>query len=178
MPPRAKRAPAWSNGELLDLISVCREEAVRSQLHSSHRNYDTYGQISRAMLERGHDRDALLCRVKVKELRSAYCKARKGNRCYGAAPTTCHFYKELDTILGGDPTANLRTTMDTSERRRKEEEEGGRRKPRVRVLEWGETPRSPRRHAARSSSQARRKAASRSSRYLVKNKQRSGFPQP
>ncbi|XP_050822442.1 uncharacterized protein LOC127057597 [Gopherus flavomarginatus] len=116
MPPRAKRAPAWSNGELLDLISAWGEEAVQSQLRSSRRNYDTYGQISRAMLERGHDRDVLQCRVKVKELRSAYCKAREGNRHSSAAPTTCCVYKELDTILGGDPTANPRTTMDTSER--------------------------------------------------------------
>ncbi|XP_050815676.1 zinc finger and SCAN domain-containing protein 29-like [Gopherus flavomarginatus] len=116
MPPRAKRAPAWSNGELMDLISVWGEEAVQSQLRSSHRNYDTYGQISRAMLERGHERDAVQCRVKVKELRSAYCKAREGNCRSGAAPTTCRFYKQLDAILGGDPTANPTTMMDTSER--------------------------------------------------------------
>ncbi|XP_050822722.1 uncharacterized protein LOC127057738 isoform X2 [Gopherus flavomarginatus] len=174
MPPRAKRAPAWSNGELLDLISVWGEEAVQSQLHSSCRNYDTYGQISRAMLERGHDWDTVQCRVKVKELWSAYCKAHEGNRHSGAAPTTCHFYKELDVILEGDPTANLKTTMDTSERAGR----WRRRKPRVTVLGWGETPWSPRTHAARSSSQARRKVASRSSRYLVKDKQRSGFPRP
>ncbi|XP_050800818.1 zinc finger and SCAN domain-containing protein 29-like [Gopherus flavomarginatus] len=124
MPPCAKRAPAWSNGELLDLISVWGEEAVQSQLRSSLRNYDTYGQISRAMLERGHDRDVVQCGVKVKELRSAYCKAREGNRCSGAAPVTCCFYKELDTILWGDPTANLTTTMDTSERGEETETEG------------------------------------------------------
>ncbi|XP_050788337.1 zinc finger and SCAN domain-containing protein 29-like [Gopherus flavomarginatus] len=116
MPPRTRRAPAWSNGELLDLISVWDEEAVRSQLRSSRRNYDTYGQISTAVLERGHDQDAVQCRVKVKELRSAYCKAREGNCRSGAAPTTCCFYKELDVILGGDPAANPRTMMDTSER--------------------------------------------------------------
>ncbi|XP_074920709.1 uncharacterized protein LOC142046661 [Chelonoidis abingdonii] len=78
------------------------------------------------MLEGAHDRDAVQCRVKVKELRCAYCKAREGNRRSGAVSTTCHFYKALDTILGGDPTANPTTMMDTSERRRgsggKEEE--------------------------------------------------------
>ncbi|XP_050799793.1 uncharacterized protein LOC127046616 [Gopherus flavomarginatus] len=68
------------------------------------------------MLERGHDRDTMQCRIKVKELRNAYCKAREGNRHSGAAPMTCRFYKELDAILGGDPTTNPRTTMDTSER--------------------------------------------------------------
>ncbi|XP_050775376.1 zinc finger and SCAN domain-containing protein 20-like isoform X2 [Gopherus flavomarginatus] len=73
------------------------------------------------MLERGHERDVVQCRVKVKELRSAYCKAREGNCRSGAAPTTCCFYKELDAILGGDPTANPRTTMDSSEQGEKEE---------------------------------------------------------
>ncbi|XP_050793308.1 zinc finger and SCAN domain-containing protein 29-like [Gopherus flavomarginatus] len=66
------------------------------------------------MLERGHDQDVVQCRVKVKELRSAYCKAHEGNGCSGAAPMTCRFYKELDAIHGGDPTTNLMTTMGTS----------------------------------------------------------------
>ncbi|XP_053889787.1 uncharacterized protein LOC128839984 [Malaclemys terrapin pileata] len=81
------------------------------------------------MMERGHDRDMLQCRVKVKELRNAYRKARKANRRSGAAPATCCFYKELDTILEGDPTSIPRTTMDTSEpsstRQEEEEEESG-----------------------------------------------------
>ncbi|KAM9149199.1 uncharacterized protein ACDP82_006320 [Pangshura tecta] len=80
------------------------------------------GQISRAMLERGDDWDALQCRVKVKELRSAYCKAREGNHHSGVAPTTCRFYKELDMILGGDPITTPKTMMDTSERGEEEEE--------------------------------------------------------
>ncbi|XP_050806924.1 zinc finger and SCAN domain-containing protein 29-like [Gopherus flavomarginatus] len=66
-------------------------------------------------MRRGHERDALQCRVKIKELRSAYCKAHEGNRRSGAAPTTCRFYKELDAILGFDPTANPRSTMESSE---------------------------------------------------------------
>ncbi|XP_050818174.1 zinc finger and SCAN domain-containing protein 20-like [Gopherus flavomarginatus] len=115
MPPRPKRAPAWNSSELQDLISVWGEEAVQSQLRSSGRNYDTYGQISKSLQLRGHERDALQCRVKIKELRSAYCKAREGNRRSGAAPTTCRFYKELDAILGCDPTANPRSTMESSE---------------------------------------------------------------
>ncbi|XP_074799540.1 uncharacterized protein LOC141981807 [Natator depressus] len=78
------------------------------------------------MMERGHDQHALQCRVKVKELWNAYHKACEANRRSGAAPATCCFYKELDTILGGDPTSTPSTTMDTSEHgptRQKEEEE-------------------------------------------------------
>ncbi|XP_073172929.1 uncharacterized protein [Lepidochelys kempii] len=115
MPPGARRSPVWSNGEVLDLIHVWEEEAVQSQLRSSRRNYNTFGQISRAMMERGHDRDALQCRVKVKELRNAYHKAREANSRSGDSPATCRFFKELDVILGGDPTSTLKTTMDTSE---------------------------------------------------------------
>ncbi|EMP31663.1 Zinc finger and SCAN domain-containing protein 29 [Chelonia mydas] len=115
MPPRARQSPVWSNGEVLDLISVWGKEAVQSQLRFSRRNYDTFGQISRDMMERGHDRDALHCRVKVKELWNAYHKACKANRCSGAAPATRRFYEELDAILGADPTSTPSTTMDTSE---------------------------------------------------------------
>ncbi|EMP36701.1 Zinc finger and SCAN domain-containing protein 20 [Chelonia mydas] len=121
MPPHARRAPVRSNGELLNRISVWGEEAVQSQLRSSRRNYDTFKQISRGMRERGHDRDALQCRIKVKELRSAYCKAHEAKGRSGARPTTCRFYKELEAILGGDPTSTPSTTMDTSEQEEKEE---------------------------------------------------------
>ncbi|XP_065407862.1 zinc finger and SCAN domain-containing protein 20-like [Chrysemys picta bellii] len=120
-----------SNGELLDLISVWGEEAVQSQLRSSSRNYDTFGKISKDMMERGHDRDALQCRIKVKVLRNTYCKARDANGRLGAPPATCRFYKELDAILGVNPTSTPSTTMDTSEpvggrgEEEKEEEENG-----------------------------------------------------
>ncbi|XP_065446995.1 zinc finger protein with KRAB and SCAN domains 2-like [Chrysemys picta bellii] len=102
------------------------EEAVQSQLRSSHRNYDTFGKVSKDMMERGHDRDALQCRIKVKELQSAYRKTRNANGHSGAPPTTCRFYKELDAILGVNPTSTPSPTMDTSEPvwgRGKEEEE-------------------------------------------------------
>nr|XP_048693137.1 uncharacterized protein LOC125630983 [Caretta caretta] len=127
MPSCARRSPVWSNGEVLDLISVWREEAVQSQLCSSYRNYDTFGQIPRDMMERGYDWDTQQCGVKVKELQNAYRKARKANSRSGGASATCRFYKELDAILGSDPTSTPRTTMDTSEpsstRQGEEEEE-------------------------------------------------------
>ncbi|XP_077682917.1 uncharacterized protein LOC144270368 [Eretmochelys imbricata] len=115
MPPCTRRSPVWSNGEVLDLIGVWVEEAVQSQLHSSRRNYNTFRQISRDMMERGHDWHALQCRIKMKELWNAYHKAHKANSRSGAAPATCRFYKELDVILGADPTSTPSTTMDTSE---------------------------------------------------------------
>ncbi|EMP26319.1 Zinc finger and SCAN domain-containing protein 29 [Chelonia mydas] len=104
------------------------EEAVQSQLCSSRRNYNTFVQKSRDMMERGHDWDTLQYRIKVKKLQNAYHKACEANCRSGAASETCHFYKELDTILGGDPTSIPRTTMDTSEpsvTRQEAEEQSG-----------------------------------------------------
>ncbi|KAM7154284.1 zinc finger and SCAN domain-containing protein 29-like [Macrochelys suwanniensis] len=141
MLPRARRSPIWSNGEVLNLISVWGEEPVQTQLRSSRRNYETFGQISRDMMERGHDWDKLQCRVQVKELRNSYRKARQANRRSGGVPATCRFYKELDVILGADPTSTPRTTMDTSEAsstRQEEEMES-----RSRVLRRRKTPRNP-----------------------------------
>ncbi|EMP25910.1 Class I histocompatibility antigen, F10 alpha chain [Chelonia mydas] len=66
------------------------------------------------MMERGHDRDTLECRVKVKELRNAYLKEREANCRSVAVPTSCRYYTELDMILGGDPTSTTETTVDTS----------------------------------------------------------------
>ncbi|KAM7181106.1 uncharacterized protein RBU57_000040 isoform 2-T2 [Macrochelys suwanniensis] len=80
------------------------------------------------MMDWGHDRDTLQCRVKVKELQNAYRKAREANSHSGGAPATCRFYKELDAILGGDPTSTPRTTMDPSEAsstKQEEEKESG-----------------------------------------------------
>ncbi|EMP23740.1 Zinc finger and SCAN domain-containing protein 29 [Chelonia mydas] len=112
--PCTRRSPVWSSAELLDLISIWEEEAVQSQLRSSRRNYDTYRQISRCMTERGNDWDTLQCRVKLKKLQNAYRKAWEANRRSGAAPMSCQFYKELDAILGGNPTSTAKAILDTS----------------------------------------------------------------
>ncbi|EMP26764.1 hypothetical protein UY3_16164, partial [Chelonia mydas] len=103
----------WTTAELLDLLSIWGEEAVQSQLHMSHRNWDTYGQISRGLCEKGYDRDTLQRRVKIKELRQVYHKTRGGKLSLGAMPKTCWFNKELDTILGGYPTSTTKSPMDT-----------------------------------------------------------------
>ncbi|EMP28136.1 hypothetical protein UY3_14786 [Chelonia mydas] len=66
------------------------------------------------MIERGQDQDTLQCKVKVKELQNGYHKVREANRCSSAAPTSCWFYKNLDAILGGDPTSTVKATVATS----------------------------------------------------------------
>ncbi|XP_034640877.1 zinc finger and SCAN domain-containing protein 29-like [Trachemys scripta elegans] len=110
--PCDKRSPAWNNVDLLDLLSIWREEVMQSQLCFCHKNFNTYRQISQNLCQKGYDWDTLQCRVKLKALRHAYQKTREANRCSSAAPQTCHFYMELDATLSGDPTS--KSPMDTS----------------------------------------------------------------
>ncbi|XP_039359419.1 zinc finger and SCAN domain-containing protein 29-like isoform X2 [Mauremys reevesii] len=87
---------------------------MKSQLRLSHRNFDTYGQISQSLCKKSYDQDTVQCRVKIKEPRQTYHKARETKRLSSAAPKTCQFYKELDAILSGDPTSTTKSPVDTS----------------------------------------------------------------
>ncbi|EMP38467.1 28S ribosomal protein S35 [Chelonia mydas] len=73
-----KRAPAWTEREVRDLIAVCGEESVLSELRSSFRNAKTFVKISQGMKDRGHNRDPKQCRVKLKELRQAAKELQHG----------------------------------------------------------------------------------------------------
>ncbi|EMP30407.1 Putative protein C11orf61 like protein [Chelonia mydas] len=95
-----KRAPAWTEREVLDLITVWGDESVLSELHSKRRYAKTFQKISKAMMDRGYSRDATQCHVKRKELRQAYQKTKESNGRSGTEPQTCCFYAELHTILG------------------------------------------------------------------------------
>ncbi|KAM7160051.1 uncharacterized protein RBU57_010405 isoform 1-T5 [Macrochelys suwanniensis] len=121
----SKHSPAWSTPELLHLLALWGEEAVKSQLSFSCRNFDTYSQISRGMLDKGYEQGMHQCHVKIKELRQVYQKARESNRCSSAALETCHFYKELDTILSGDPTFTIKIPVDTCGGQRLETADSG-----------------------------------------------------
>nr|XP_048706906.1 uncharacterized protein LOC125636988 isoform X1 [Caretta caretta] len=99
-----KRASAWTEWEVRDLIAVWGKESMLSELRSSFRNAKTFVKISQGMQDRGHNRDPKQCRVKLKELRQAYQKTREANGCSGSEPQTCRFYDELHPILGGSAT--------------------------------------------------------------------------
>ncbi|EMP23685.1 hypothetical protein UY3_19255 [Chelonia mydas] len=98
-----KRAPAWTEREVRDLIAVWGEESVLSELRSSFQDAKTFVKISQGMKDRGHNRDPKQCRVKLKELRQAYQKTREANGCSGSEPQTCRFNDELRAILGVQP---------------------------------------------------------------------------
>ncbi|EMP39709.1 Myelin transcription factor 1-like protein [Chelonia mydas] len=99
-----KNAPAWTEREVRDLITVWGEESVLSELGSSFRNAKTFVKISQGVKGRGHNRDSKQCRVKLKELWQAYQKTREANGRSGSEPKICRFYDELHVILGGSAT--------------------------------------------------------------------------
>ncbi|EMP27610.1 Zinc finger and SCAN domain-containing protein 29 [Chelonia mydas] len=108
-----KRAPAWTEQKVRDLIAVWGEESVLSELCSSFRNAKTFVKISQGMKDRGRNRDLKQCRVKLKELRQAYQKTREANGRSGSEPQTCCFYDELHAILGGSATTTPTMCFDS-----------------------------------------------------------------
>ncbi|XP_074806052.1 uncharacterized protein LOC141985759 [Natator depressus] len=108
-----KRAPAWTEREVRDLIAVWGEESVLSELRSSFRNAKTFVKISQGMKDRGHNRDPKQCRLKLKKLRQAYQKTREVNGRSGSDPQTCRFYDELHAILGGSATTTSAVLFDS-----------------------------------------------------------------
>ncbi|XP_050798271.1 myb/SANT-like DNA-binding domain-containing protein 2 [Gopherus flavomarginatus] len=112
-PENRKRAPAWTAREVLDLIAIWGEDSVLTELHSKRQNEKIFEKISKAMMAKGHTRDSVQCRVKVKELRQAYQKTKAANGRSGAGPKTCHFYAELHAILGGCTTTTPPLSVDS-----------------------------------------------------------------
>ncbi|EMP33582.1 Zinc finger and SCAN domain-containing protein 29 [Chelonia mydas] len=110
-----KKAPAWTEWEVLDLIVVWGEESVLSELRSKRRNAKTFQKISEAMRDRGYNRDATQCHVKLKELRQAYQKTKESNGCFGTELQTSCFYAELHAILGGATTTTPPLSVDSDD---------------------------------------------------------------
>ncbi|KAM7134475.1 uncharacterized protein RBU57_017511 [Macrochelys suwanniensis] len=110
-----KRAPAWSDREVLDLIAVWGDESILAELRSKRRNAKIYEKISQAMTERGYSRDATQCRVKIKELRQAYQKTKESKGRSGSQPHTCRFYEALHAMLGGAATTTPPVSVDSDD---------------------------------------------------------------
>ncbi|XP_053883195.1 protein lin-52 homolog isoform X1 [Malaclemys terrapin pileata] len=106
-----KRAPAWTKWEVRDLLTIWGDESVLAELRSS--NGKILEKVSKAMKDRGHNRVAQQCRVKIKELRQAYHKAREANGRSGAEPQTCRFYANLHAMLGGAATTTPSVCFDS-----------------------------------------------------------------
>ncbi|XP_074797543.1 uncharacterized protein LOC141978989 [Natator depressus] len=108
-----KRAPAWTEQEVLELIAVWGDESVLSELHPKRRNAEIFEKISKGMRDRGYNRDPQQCRMKLKELRQAYQRTREANGHSGSEPQICRFYDELHAIPGGAPTTTPALCVDS-----------------------------------------------------------------
>uniref|UniRef100_A0A8C3SNS7 Myb/SANT-like DNA-binding domain-containing protein n=1 Tax=Chelydra serpentina TaxID=8475 RepID=A0A8C3SNS7_CHESE len=106
-----KRAPAWTEREVLDLIAVWGDESVLSELRLKRRNAKIYEK----MTDRGYSRDATQCRIKIKEPRQVYQKTKESNGLSGSDPQTCCFYAALHAILGGAATTIPPLSMDSKD---------------------------------------------------------------
>ncbi|EMP32941.1 Zinc finger and SCAN domain-containing protein 29 [Chelonia mydas] len=110
-----RRAPAWTEREVRDLIAVWRDESVLSELRSKRQNAKTFQKISEAMRDRDYSRDATQHSMKLKELRQAYQKTKESNGRSGTEPQTCRFYTELHAILGGAVTTTSPLSVDSDD---------------------------------------------------------------
>ncbi|EMP40969.1 hypothetical protein UY3_01786 [Chelonia mydas] len=108
-----KRALAWTEWEVLDLIALWGDESMLSELRSKRENAKIFAKISKGMMDRGYSRDPQQCCVKIKELRQAYQKTKESNGRCGSEPQTCHFCDEQHAILGGGPTTTSPLSVDT-----------------------------------------------------------------
>ncbi|EMP34703.1 hypothetical protein UY3_08121 [Chelonia mydas] len=108
-----RRAPAWTEREVQDLIALWGDESMLAELCWKKRNAKTFEKISNGMKDRGYNRDPQQCPVKIKELRQAYQKTREANSCSGSEPQTCHFYDELLALRGGPATTTPTLCFDS-----------------------------------------------------------------
>lgn len=91
---------AWSESEVLQLISLWGEEGVQEQLEGSKRNKHVYTNISKALAKKNINRDCEQCRAKIKKLKLDYRKAKDKNGKTGRGRATWKYFDALDTILG------------------------------------------------------------------------------
>ncbi|EMP29939.1 hypothetical protein UY3_12931 [Chelonia mydas] len=108
-----KRAPVWTEREVLDLIALWGDESVLSELRSKRQNAKIFEKISKGMKDRSYHRDPQQCHMKLKELRQAYQQTTEANARSGSEPQTCCFYDELHVILGGAPTTTPHLYVDS-----------------------------------------------------------------
>nr|XP_060616192.1 myb/SANT-like DNA-binding domain-containing protein 7 isoform X1 [Anolis sagrei ordinatus]XP_060616193.1 myb/SANT-like DNA-binding domain-containing protein 7 isoform X1 [Anolis sagrei ordinatus]XP_060616194.1 myb/SANT-like DNA-binding domain-containing protein 7 isoform X1 [Anolis sagrei ordinatus] len=113
---RAKRARgmSWSPAETEELIAIWGEPIVQEQLHESHRNLDVFEKVAEKMRAMGRDRTAEECRTKTKSLRSKYREACEHIARNGRASISMPYFDELDNILRGDGTLQVKRMPQTT----------------------------------------------------------------
>lgn len=106
------RGSAWSDAEIMALISIWGESEIQEQLDGATRNKSIFATISRKLQESGYDRDWQQCRGKIKNLKADYKKVKDHNGGTGNSRKTCKFFQKLDAILGHRPASAPSVLLD------------------------------------------------------------------
>lgn len=100
------RGSTWGTEETECLLYIWADANIKSMLEKTHKNADAFTMFSTRMKEKGFDRSAHQCHVKVKKLRQSYMKVRDALHQSGSSADVkkkCKWYDELDDILGTRP---------------------------------------------------------------------------
>ncbi|XP_066292612.1 zinc finger and SCAN domain-containing protein 29-like [Branchiostoma lanceolatum] len=94
----------WTTEEVKHLLSLYGNRETQKKLCGSYRNLEVYQDIAVKLASRGFNKTAHQCRMKVKNMKTKYWKAKEHNQ-NGTRTFKCPFYKELDAILENRPTS-------------------------------------------------------------------------
>lgn len=72
-------------------------------MKESQRNRDVFDEVSKCMVEHGHNCSDEECHSKTKSIRKAYTKTLVHYEKSDNSPTLCPYYDQLNVILKGDP---------------------------------------------------------------------------
>ncbi|EMP23765.1 UNC93-like protein MFSD11 [Chelonia mydas] len=107
-----KRAPAWTEQEVLDLIAVWGEESFQAELRSKRRNANIFAKISRGTIDRCYNRDTAVPPESY-GAEASLPKNKGWKWSLRVKAPYMHFCDELHAILGGAPTATPPLSVDT-----------------------------------------------------------------
>lgn len=94
----------FSNAETKSLLAIWADASIQRKLEESYRNRAVYEEIAQRLRAEGYDRSWLQCQRKIKNLKTAYRKAKDHNSKSGRNRAMCSFYDELDAILADRPS--------------------------------------------------------------------------
>ncbi|XP_035694643.1 uncharacterized protein LOC118428642 [Branchiostoma floridae] len=100
----ATEVASWCMEEVRLLLSQYGSRETQTKLKGTYRNHEIYQDISAGLALRGYSKTASQCRMKVKNMKCRYRKAKEHNDKGGSQDRVfCPFFKELDAIHGNRP---------------------------------------------------------------------------
>lgn len=132
------RGVLWKCDEILDLLAIWGEKTVHTAHKEKHKNREIFQNISKTMLELGHQRMEEECRTKTKGLHQAYMMVLTYNSKSGNSLTTCPYNDQLDCILKRDLSVKTRRLSQSLQRENavRTEQPSSRKPTLICILSW------------------------------------------